>query len=87
MCMGREPNRVNVVLGDEHWAKLRLLAERVQVSPGTLARLLLSRALDDAESSSTSITALLDSIDGAFERTVVGSADVAAGRYVDIEDI
>lgn len=85
--MSRESNRVNVVLGDEHGAKLRLLAERVHVSPGTLARSLLSQALDDAEPSSTSITALLDSIDGAFERAEVGSADVAAGRYVNIEDI
>lgn len=86
-AMSRESNRVNVLLAADHAAKLRLLAERVHVSPGTLARSLLSQALDEAEPSSASITALLGSIDGAFERAEAGSADVAAGRYVRLEDI
>lgn len=85
--MSRESNRVNVVLADEHATKLRLLAERVHVSPGTLARSLLSQALDNAEPSSASIIALLDTIDGAFESAETGSADVVAGRFVRLEDI
>ena len=84
--MGKESNRVNVILGDEHATKLRLLAERVHVSPGTLARSLLSMALDEAEPSSTSVTKLLDSIDGAFERAEDGEADLVAGRYVSLAD-
>ncbi len=85
--MSRESNRVNVLLGDEHAAKLRQMAARVHVSPGTLARSLLSQALDDAVPSSSNITTLLDSIDGAFEHAEAGWAEAAQGRYVDLEDI
>lgn len=85
--MAREANRVNVLLGDEHASKLRQLAERVHVSPGTLARSLLSQALDDAEPSSTNITAVLDSIDGAFEHAEAGWTEASKGRFVDLEDI
>lgn len=85
--MSKTTSRVNVVLGDEHAAKLRRLAERTHVSPGTLARSLLSRALDEAEPSATSITALLDSIDGAFEQAQSGTADLQAGRYVPLDEI
>jgi predicted transcriptional regulator len=85
--MSKTTSRVNVVLGDEHAAKLRRLAERTHVSPGTLARALLSRALDEAEPSSTSVTALLDSIDGAFEQAQAGTADLQAGRYVPLDEI
>lgn len=85
--MSRESNRVNVLLGAEHAAKLREMAKRVHVSPGTLARSLLSQALDDAEPSSTSITALLDSIDGAFEHAEAGWSEASQGRFVDLEEI
>lgn len=78
---------MNVLLGDEHAAKLRQMAERVHVSPGTLARSLLSQALDDAEPSSTSVTALLDSIDGAFEHAEAGWAEASQGRFVELDEI
>jgi hypothetical protein len=41
--------RVNIVLDEERSVKLRRLAERTHTSPGTLARSLLSTALDDAD--------------------------------------
>ena len=85
--MAGKVNRVNVLLGAEHAAKLRHMAERVHVSPGTLARSLLSQALDEAEPSSTNITALLDSIDGAFEHAEAGWAEASQGHFIDIEDI
>ena len=85
--MAREANRVNVLLGDEHASKLRQMAERVHVSPGTLARSLLSQALDDAEPLSTNITAVLDSIDGAFEHAETGWTEASEGRFVDLENI
>lgn len=78
---------MNVLLGDEHAAKLRQMAERVHVSPGTLARSLLSQALDDAEPSSTTVTALLDSIDGAFEHAEAGWAEASQGRFVELDEI
>ncbi|MBA2300375.1 MAG: DinB family protein, partial [Chloroflexi bacterium] len=37
------------MLGEEHSAKLRRLAERTHTNPGTIARFLLSTALDEAD--------------------------------------
>ena len=58
-------NRVNVLLGEEHAAKLYSLADRTHVNAGTLARSLLSAALDQADPDAVTITALLDAIPGA----------------------
>lgn len=85
--MANSSNRVNVLLAQEHAEKLRLLAERTHVSPGTLARSLLSTALDEADPSAASITAILDSIDGAFDRAQAGLKDYEAGSYVPLEEI
>ena len=85
--MRKTSSRVSVMLEDEYAAKLRRLAEQAHVSPGTLARSLLSRALDEAEPSAANVTALLDSIDGAFEQAQAGAADLRAGRYVPLDDI
>jgi len=62
------PRRLNVTLGPEQAAKLRLLAERTHVQEGTLARSLLASALDQADPDPAQITALLDNTPGAFER-------------------
>ena len=63
-----QASRFNVQLDDEHAARLHAIAERTYVQPGTLARSLLSAALDMADPDATTITDLLDSIPGAFER-------------------
>jgi hypothetical protein len=62
-------HRLNVTLDGEHAEKLRRLAERTHVQEGTLARSLLSTALDEADPDARSVTELLDGIDGAFERS------------------
>jgi len=80
-------NRFNVLLDDEHAARLRSLAARTHLSPGTLARSLLSTALDDADPDAPTIAALLDSIPGAWDRTREGLADMAAGRVVSLDDL
>jgi len=80
-------NRVNVVLDEERALKLRRLAERTHTSPGTLARSLLSTALDEADPDPRDVTALLDGIDGAWERAHEGLADARAGRVVPLEDL
>ncbi len=85
--MATSSNRVNVLLAQEHAEKLRRLAERTHVSPGTLARSLLSTAIDEADPAAASITAMLDGIDGAFERAQAGLQDVKASRYVPLEDL
>jgi hypothetical protein len=43
------PTRVNVTLDELHAEKLRRLAERTHVNEGTIARSLLSSALDEAD--------------------------------------
>ncbi len=80
-------NRFNVQLDDEHAAKLHAIAERVYVQPGTLARSLLSAAIDQAEPDATTITALLDAIPGAWERAQEGLAAARSGSFVSPDEI
>jgi predicted transcriptional regulator len=80
-------NRFNVQLDDEHAAKLHAVADRVYVQPGTIARSLLSTALDLADPDAASITEMLDSIPGAFERAQEGLAAARAGRFVPLEEL
>ena len=83
----RRANRVNVLLDDEHAARLHRLAQRTYVNAGTLARSLLSTALDQAEPDPAAVTAILDAIPGAYERAQRGRADVGAGRVVALDDL
>jgi predicted transcriptional regulator len=79
MVRNANPNRVNVTLDDAHAEKLRRLAERTHVNEGTIARSLLSTALDEVDPDPRNVTALLDGIAGAFERAELGLAEVRAG--------
>ena len=81
------PRRVNILLGEEHAAKLYGLADRTHVNAGTLARSLLSSALDQADPDAATITSLLDAVPGAFERAQRGLADVRAGHVVALDDL
>jgi len=83
----RRSNRVNVLLDDEHAAKLFGLADRTYVNAGTLARSLLSTALDQADPEASTVTALLEAIPGAYERAQQGLLDAQAGRVVRLEDL
>jgi hypothetical protein len=85
--MAGESNRVNVVLDAEHALKLRMLAERTHTNAGTLARSLLSSALDDADPDPRNVTALLDGIDGAFERAQRGLSEARSGVGTALEDV
>lgn len=80
-------SRFNVQLDDEHAAKLHAVAERVFVQPGTIARSLLSTALDQVDPDATTITLMLDSIPGAWERAQEGLAAARAGRYVSLDEL
>ena len=80
-------NRFNVQLDDEHAAKLHAVADRVYVQPGTIARSLLSTALDLADPDAATITEILDSIPDAFERAQEGLAAARAGRFVPLEEL
>jgi predicted transcriptional regulator len=72
--MAASAKRFNVTLDDEHAGKLARLAERTHVQEGTLARSLLSTALDDADPDAARITEILDAIPGARQRTQEGLA-------------
>lgn len=85
--MGRGQRRLNVTLSGEHAAKLSRLAERVHIQEGTLARSLLSQALDEAGPDPAHITALLDGIPGAFEEAKRGLRDAQSGRTIDLEEL
>ena len=77
--MGTEgTNRVNVVLDPEHAARLRRLAQRTHLNPGTLARSLLSSALDASDPDPASVSALLDAIPGAWDDAQAGLGDADA---------
>jgi hypothetical protein len=83
----RRTARVNVFLGEEHAVKLRRLAERSHTNPGTVARSLLSAALDEADPDATTITGLLDGIDGAFERAEQGRREAEQGLGTPLEEL
>jgi hypothetical protein len=80
MTHGSKATRINVTLDDVHAQKLRRLAERTHVNEGTIARSLLTTAPDDADPDPANVTALLDTIPGAFSRAEAGIAEVKAGQ-------
>lgn len=80
-------NRINVTLDDEHAAKLAALAERTHVNEGTIARSLLSSALDAADPTPEHIAALLDGIPGAYERVQRAREQARRGQVVALDDL
>jgi hypothetical protein len=79
--------RLNVTLGQGYAAKLAKLAQRTHVNEGTLARSLLSQALDEADPDPRHAAALLDGLPGAFERAQQGLEDAKAGRTISLDDL
>ena len=80
-------HRLNITLDEEQAAKLARLARRVHVNEGTLARSLLSSAIDDADPDPDSVVAVLDGIDGAWERTERGRRQAASGQTIPLSDL
>jgi len=85
--MATTAKRINVTLDDEHAEKLATLAARHHVQEGTLARSLLSIALDDADPEAQRITEILDSIPGAWERTQEGLEQARRGETIPLSDL
>ena len=79
--------RLNVSLDEQRAAKLARLAERMHVLDGTLARSLLSAAIDDADPDAGVITDILESIQGLARRLDVAEADVGVGKVVELRDL
>lgn len=85
--MAPKSSRVNIVLDEERSLKLRRLADRTHTNAGTLARSLLSTALDEADPDPRTITDLLDRIDGAWEDAIAGSEELRLGKGIPLGDL
>lgn len=85
--MAKKPTRFNVRLDEAHADKLRELADRTHVQPGTLARSLLSAALDEADPEPSTIVEVLDSIPGALERAREGLREARAGEGIPLDEL
>jgi hypothetical protein len=79
--------RLNITLDDEYAEKLARLAERTHVQPGTIARSLLSTALDEADGDPRNVVELLEGISGAHERALFGRAQAEAGDTTPLDQL
>jgi len=79
--------RLNVSLDEQHAEKLSRLADRARVADGTLARSLLSAAIDDADPDARSITEILEGIPGLPDRLAVAEAEVEAGDAIELKQL
>ena len=84
---GEHGKRINVVLDPERAAKLQEMAARLYVQPDTIARPLLSTAIDQVDSEAGTITGILNAIPEAWDRTQEGLADAKAGRVVSLDEL
>jgi hypothetical protein len=85
--MARESSRLNIALDPERAAKLALLAERTHTREGTLARSLLSHAIDEADVDARHAVELLDGIPRAFERAQLGLKQARSGKTIPIDKL
>lgn len=80
-------HRLNITLDTERASKLSRLAARVHVNEGTLARSLLTSAIDDSDPDPHTIVTLLDGIDGAYDRAQLGRRQARTGDAVALDDL
>lgn len=85
--MAAKARRLNVTLDPEYAVKLERLAERTHLQEGTLARSLLSSAIDRADPDPEYVTALLEGIPGAFERVQRGLEQAQRGETVSLDEL
>lgn len=82
-----ESYRINVTLNGEYGARLSRLAQRAHVQEGTLARSLLSSAIEQADPDASNIVELLDGIDGAWEDAELGRRQARDGDTIPLDDL
>lgn len=86
-CVAERNRRINVTLEPDYAQKLASLAERTHVQEGTLARSLLSSALDEADPDASRITEILDGIPGAWERAQESIEQARRGETVPLSEL
>lgn len=84
---GMPTQRLNVSLDEERAAKLARLASRAHVNEGTLARSLLSAAIDDADPDADTVLGVLEGIDGAWERAQLARTQAASGETIELSEL
>lgn len=85
--MERSASRLNVTLDSEHAERLVRMAERMHVQEGTLARSLLSTAIEEADPDARTITALLDGIPGALDEARLGLQQAREGKSIPLDEL
>jgi hypothetical protein len=85
--VARGSGRLNVTLDEKYSAKLARLAQQTHVQEGTLARSLLSQAIDEADVDADNVAQLLDGIAGAFERAHVGFEEAREQRTISLDEL
>jgi hypothetical protein len=85
--MPEQNRRINVTLEPDYAQKLASLAERTHVQEGTLARSLLSSALDEADTDASRITEILDGIPGVWERVQKSIEQARRGETVSLSGL
>lgn len=79
--------RLKITVDEAHAAKLSRLAARLHVDEGTLAHSLLSTAIDDADPDAAHVVAVLDGIEGAWERAQLGSRQAGTSETIPLDDL
>lgn len=77
--------RLNLTLDAERAERLKRLAERTHLQEGTLARSLLSAAIDEADTDPRNVVALLDGISGAYARAQLSRRQIRAGEGIPLD--
>ena len=76
-----------MLLDDEHARRLERMAEQSHVAEGTLARSLLSRAIDDAEIDGRTMVEILNGIPGARQRIALAREQIARGEGIPLDEL
>lgn len=85
--MEASPKRINVTLDAEQAEKLARMAERSHLQEGTLAKSLLSVAIDAAEPDAAHVHLILDSIPGALARAQQGLVEAHSDAVIPADEL